>query len=537
MLLWLIMKMYSKEQEQSIFDNLKKLFTTNNKFVYAGTLLQLAYKRHPQKTALVLSNTSINYQDFYYKAICISKDLQNKFDIKPRDRVLLFYENSIDFYVAYFGIWHCGAVIIPVNIFLHERELAHIIQDSKPRAIIASSALKPKIEQLALEPYQLSLPPIASTELFDLAPVTEQEKKQTIDSFVVQELDSEEMCVLLYTSGTTGLSKGVMLSSKNVVCNALQGYARFSLYGLSHDERFFCVLPLFHVFAQNVCLWLPTIIGATVIIVSKIDRKLMLDGLAFKPTIFFGFPALYGLLCLMRTAPLNSVKMFVSGADMLPDKIRHGFALTYGRKICAGYGLSEASPTIAVNHENVQVNTTVVGYPLVGIECSIRDNNGQSLPINQTGILWVKGDNIMMGYYKTPQATSEILVDGWLNTGDLANIDANGRLAISGRTKDIIIHKGFNIYPAEIENILLSHPAVFKAAVIGQAEDLSGQIPIAFVATKTMHAGLEESLRNLCMHSLAGYKVPKKFVCLEDLPMSATGKIDKKQLQQHVQSL
>jgi long-chain acyl-CoA synthetase len=311
----------------------------------------------------------------------------------------------------------------------------------------------------------------------------------------------------------------------------MQAYARLMIFGQKENDRYFSVLPLFHVFAQNTCLWLPVMTGASVVIVRKIDRKLIMEGLRKKPTIFFGFPALYGLLCMLKTAPLDSIRIFVSGADMLPDKIRYAFAAIYGRKICSGYGLTEAAPVVAFGFDNETKLTNVVGDPVAGIECDVRDENGKSLEVGQVGTLWVRGDNIMMGYYNAHEATSAVLKDGWLNTGDLASIDKEGKLAIQGRSKDLIIHKGFNIYPQEVENILMTHPAVFKAAVIGKEESFSGQVPVAYVAVKSAVTNLEESLRVLCANNLASYKIPRKFVCLDDLPMNATGKVDKKQLQ------
>ncbi len=232
----------------------------------------------------------------------------------------------------------------------------------------------------------------------------------------------------------------------------------------------------------------------------------------------------------MKTAPLDTIKMFVSGADAMPDKIRSAFAMIYGRKICSGYGLTEAAPVIAVNHENEEQKTNVVGYPVIGLDCEIRDENGNALPQGSIGTLWVRGGNVMLGYYNVPDMTAKVLKDGWLSTGDLASINEDGTLAITGRSKDLIIHKGFNIYPQEIENILMTHPTVFKAAVIGKSEDASGQIAVAYVAVKDNKEGIELKLRELCANSLAAYKVPKKFVCLDDLPLNATGKIDKKQL-------
>jgi long-chain acyl-CoA synthetase len=232
----------------------------------------------------------------------------------------------------------------------------------------------------------------------------------------------------------------------------------------------------------------------------------------------------------MKTAPLDSVKFFVSGADMLPDKIRGAFSMIYGRKIASGYGLTETAPVIAINYNNCEEPTDAVGPVLSGVDCEIRSNSGESLPAGNTGTLWIKGNNVMLGYYKMPEATAHVLHNGWLNTGDFGMIDDKGILFIKGRLKDVIIHKGFNIYPAEIENVLLTHSNIFKVAVVGQAEEMSGQVPVAFLAVKTKNDGLEKELRDLCIRNLATYKIPRKFFYLDDLPMNATGKIDKKQL-------
>lgn len=511
--------------ELAVFNEIKDKFSTNGNLKYSGELLKFAYEKYSDNTALICQDKFVTYKELYFRTILFSQKLKNS-GIKPRDKVLIYSENSIAFYVAYFSILQIGAIAIPVNIFLHSKELSYIIKDSTPAAIFCSNNFKKNITDLIEEKYLENLPQIFTQEDLDF----QTGIPNVLPDFTIEKLECDELCVLLYTSGTTGTPKGVMLSSKNVLTNSIQCYCRFALCGLTDNEKFFCVLPLFHVFAQNTCLWLPLISGSAIIIVPKIDRRLILDGLKHKPTVFLGFPALYGLLCMMKNAPLDSIKMFVSGADMLPDKIRQLFGMIYGRKICAGYGLSEASPVVAVNYHNHTLPTNFVGNPLCGLECDIRDENGKSLPSGKIGTLWIRGDNVMMGYYKSPESTSKVMSDGWLNTGDLGLIDLHGNLAISGRTKDVIIHKGFNIYPAEIENILLRHPSVIKAAVVGQEEPDSGQIPVAFVAVKSHEKGIESSLRGLCNNNLASYKVPRKFICVDDLPMNSTGKVDKKQL-------
>lgn len=519
-----------QESELEVFNSIKKQFMHDGEPAYAGDLLRLASIRYPNNQALIAQEGTLTYQEFYLRSLLLSKKI-SALGVKPHDRFVIYTENSLAFYIAYFAAWQVGAVVVPLNIFLHKRELIFILNDALPKVIFTLDGHRAILDEIVQEHGLHQVPAIITDREIDWqSSVSRDAIKQAEAEVVLHAMKPDEMCVLLYTSGTTGIPKGVMLSSRNVVANAMQAYARFKMFGNLGFERFFCVLPLFHVFAQNACLWLPVMTGSSVIIVRKIDRKLIRDGLELNPTIFLGFPALYGLLCIMRTAPLKSIKAFISGADALPDKIRSAFATIYGRRICSGYGLTEASPVIAVNHYNESFKTSVVGHPLVGISCDIRNENGESLGKNKIGTLWVKGDNIMLGYYNAPDATAQVLQDGWLNTGDLAVIDSEGILAITGRSKDLIIHKGFNIYPQEIENILMLHPVVFKVAVVGRDEASSGQIPVAYVAVRAFDKDLENSLRELCTNNLAGYKVPRKIICLEDLPMNATGKVDKKQL-------
>lgn len=517
-----------KFSEQEIFHFLRESFIVNGELLYVGKLLKNAAEKYGDDEALIGQDRTLNYKEFYFRSVLLSEHLKKQ-GVKPRDRVLLYCENSLEFYLFYFAIWQIGAVVAPINLFLHERELAHVINDAQPAAICTTTKLAQNLENLVKSGAVAHLPAVLTQETINWNLPTPALFKNIHPNFRVIALKPDEMCLLLYTSGTTGVPKGVMLSSRNVLTNSLQAYARLKTIS-PERERFFAVLPLFHVFAQNSCLWLPVMSGSSVIVVSRIDRSLILEGLKKKPTLFFGFPALYGLLCLMRNAPLDSVKLFVSGADALPDKIRAAFGMIYGRKICSGYGLTEASPVVAINQVNQEAATNFVGHPMVGLECDIRDENEKSLAQGQVGSLWIKGDNIMLGYYNASEATAKILKNGWLNTGDLAQLDEQGNIVIQGRLKDLIIHKGFNIYPQEVENVLLMHPAVFKAAVIGKDEVASGQVPVAFVAVKVKDADMEEILRQFCSANLASYKIPRKIICVDDLPMNAAGKVDKKQL-------
>jgi long-chain acyl-CoA synthetase len=521
--------MRKKKTEANFFDFSKKLFLKNEKFIFVGKLLQKAYRQFPDKIALVDNDRSITYKEFYFRSILLSEYLKSM-QIAPGEKIMIFCENSVEFCVYYFASWQIGAVVIPVNIFLHEKELQIIINDSQPKIVLTTENFRVKFDNLKNKNLLDTNPTILTQEVLDWNSPIPPRIEDLYPDFRVQSLEQKDLCLILYTSGTTGKPKGVMLSSENIMTNLMQAYARLKLIGLKDNERFFCVIPLFHVFAQNMCFWVPILTGGSSIIVKRIERKLILKQLQQKPTVFIGVPALYGLLCLMKTAPLDSVKIFVSGADALPDKIRAAFAAVYGRRICAGYGLTEASPLVSIDYSNGLQSTNVIGHPVAELEYEIRDEKMNALKKGGIGNLWLKGKNIMVGYYNDENATSKVLCNGWLNTGDIASIQKNGMIAIRGRTKDLIINKGFNIYPQEIENVLMSHPTIFKAAVIGKDEETVGQVPIAFVAVKKMDNSLEGALRDLCRNNLAAYKIPKKFICLEDLPMNATGKVDKKQL-------
>lgn len=508
-------KNLSSKNESERFDYFHNIACdSDGNLMFVGQLLQRAAALFSDTPALVYQDRVISYQELYHRSLLLSKKLIAR-GIKPEDRVLLFFPNSLAFYIAYFGALQVGAVVAPINIFLKERELAHIVKDAQPALIIASSD---KLDLFDKD----NLPPILTEK--DIA-IDSALPDEVLD-FQVECLAADQLAVLLYTSGTTGLPKGVMLSSQNIMTNVVQLMARIPVV---QAQRIFCVLPLFHSFAQNTCVWTAFFAGCTVIVVPKIERRAIMRGLAHKPSVFLGVPALYGLLCLLKTAPLSCIDYFVCGGDALPDKIRAGFELIYRRKLCNGYGLTETSPLISVDLDDITESTSNVGKLVIGVECSIRDADGNELPRGEIGILWVKGDNIMMGYYNAPDRTAEVLQDGWFCTGDLARLDANGKLLICGRDKDLIIHKGLNIYPQEIENIILGHLSVLYVGVIGKQSDMHGEIPIAYVQLHRGYKeeGMKQILHDLCTKNLATYKVPRTFIFVKDMPLTATNKVNK----------
>ncbi len=507
-------------QEQQLYQNLYKQITSlNGSIMNLGQLLFYAEQKYPGNIALIFQDRKVTYKELFYYASVFAQKLKEK-GVKPRDRVLLFFENSIEFYVGYYAIVQCGAVVAPLNTFLKERELQHIINDAQPTLMVASQAL---LNKLIEDHIDTKVPVITESEM-DIAGAVDETKLIAVPAY----LNPDEMAALLYTSGTTGLPKGVMLSSKNILTNCIQTLARF---GLVQDERVFGVLPFFHSFAQNICVWQTLLAGCTVIIVPRIERRHILEGLQHKPTVFVGIPALFGLMCLLKNADLASVKYFASGGDALPDRIRGGFELIYQRKIGAGYGLSETSPVLTADLQDITEPTDSVGSPLIGVAIELRDEQGKPVFAGNIGQIWVKGDNIMLGYYNDEQKTAATIQNGWLDTGDLGYFNARGKLIVTGRIKDIIVNKGFKIYPQEIENVIQMDPEVIRVGVIGEPDEAAGEVAVAYVQLKAEIPGIEQRLRDLCERQLAAYKVPRKFVCSsQQLPVTGTGKVDKKVL-------
>jgi long-chain acyl-CoA synthetase len=514
--------------EQQRFEKLYSSFAPDGRLIHAFELLKRAAQLWPQRTMVICDEDSLTYKEVYLRSKILAHKLREH-GVRKSERVIIYYENSVAFYVAYFAIWHAGGTVVPLNVFLNEQELFRIIQESEPKVLIVSPIL---LEKLTRYPHG-ALPEILH-EIDTTSPLPKE-----VDPFDALEeplvLSQDDTVAMLYTSGTTGFPKGVMLSSKNIVTNTLQGVSAFEV---GKNERVFCPLPLFHSLPQNICLWTITVVGATAIIVPKIDRRSILKGIEQRPTLIVAVPALYGLFCMLKTLKFPNVKYFVAGGDALSDKIRGLFELIYGRKIANGYGLTETSPFVSVDLDDYTQPASCIGKPLPGISYKIKDSEGNSLSQGDIGVLWVTGDNIMQGYYHAPEATAQIIKDGWLNTGDLAYVTTDGKIVLVGRERELISNKGLKIYPQEVENILLTHPSVLQAAVVGLTVD-GEEIPIAFIGTKESeetYEALIETVRSLCQRNLAAYKVPRQFHLQRELVVTSTGKVNKKELLTTLQS-
>lgn len=503
------------------YNQVKESFSENGNLITANKLLQKAAEKWPSKLAVIVQYRNIykeiTFKELYKKAKAYGSYFE-KLGIKQHDRVIIYYENSIEFYYAYFALWQINAIIVPLNVYLKPAEIENVIKDAIPTAVIVSQELKKNLinifDNIIIIDNMLEIEHLAV-------------EKNNID--IKTNLDPNQTAIILYTSGTSGVPKGVMLSSKNIIINAIQGSSRFTI---NSNERIYCPLPLFHSLPQNMCIWVSLIVGTTAIIVSKIDRTSLIEAFQHKPTVVVAVPTIYGLFCRFKNLNFNNIRYCFSGGDNLPSKIEKYFELIYRRKISNGYGMTETAPFISINDADYTTAISNVGKPFIGITIIIKDDNAQELPKNQIGEIWLKGENVMQGYYNSPEQTSKILHDGWLNTGDMGYINIDNELVLVGRSKELIINKGIKIYPQEIETILLKNSNVIQAAVIGKRElDSTEEFPVAFIETDYKNkTALIKELKILCEKNLANYKVPRQFIIKKEFPLTATGKVNKKEL-------
>lgn len=503
--------MNAQEKLEAILDS----WHTNGQILDVCDILHRGAELWPDTIAYICGNDEITYAALYKASQHIAHKL-SQLGVHKSDRVIIYYANSIEFFIAYFAVWHIGAIVAPLSIFLSSEEFMRILHDAQPKACIISDELLTKILPEDLP----TLPAVLTSQDLHHArndqTVTQQER-------VTRNKDS--VAAFLYTSGTTGFPKAVMLSSYNILYNTAQLLASITI---DFQTRVFCPLPLFHCLPQNICVWASSLVGGTAITVAKIDRRSIVQAIEQQPNVIIAVPAIYGLFCMLKTLDFSSVKYFASGADALPEKIRAGFEQLYRRKIINGYGMTECSPFISAQLDDYTVPISYVGEPFPGIEVSIRNENQEEIPSHEIGTIWLRGANIMLGYHNAPEATDSILQDGWLNTGDLGRI-IDGKIELCGRLRDLIVNKGLKIYPQEIEQLLLTHPQVIAAAAVGQKVD-NEEIPVAFVAASNPSPTLEQELLELCKTKLAAYKIPRKIIIRSELPMNQTGKISKRKL-------
>ena len=514
-----------------------------------ATLLENGAADHPDRDAVVLGGTRLSYAQLDGLANQVANLLAAR-GIGPGDKVALTSPNTPYFTIVYFGILKAGAAVVPLNVLLKGREVAYHLTDSEAKAFFCfeGTAELPTGadgwagfgEAEGCEHFFLITADPMATSSIEGAQTLFEAIGQQPQTFETVATDEDDVAVILYTSGTTGQPKGAELRHRNLRDNAQIGESAFGA-SKADPDRLLAVLPLFHAFGQTVVQNGALAYGGTIVMLPRFEAAAALALMLEERISFFaGVPTMYwGLLGALDesvdVARLRAnLRVAVSGGSALPVEIHKEFEARFGVTIMEGYGLSETSPVASFSVWGEPARPGSIGKPVVGCEMELIDPQGWD-PIawdeQAVGEIAIRGTNVMKGYYKRPDATAAaISPDGWFRSGDLGRRDADGWYYIVDRTKDLIIRGGYNVYPREIEEVLLTHPAVSLAAVIGVPSEVHGEEVKAYVILKPGATATPEDIVAWSKENMATYKYPRMVQFVPSLPMTATGKILKREL-------
>lgn len=497
-------------------------------------------KKRGRTTALFVGDERVSYRQIQERADTLAAYLSNQ-GIKKGDRVALFMRNSAEFIYAIFALSKLGAVSVPVNTFLKEAELTYILEDSGAKALIGS-VIHDKVLSCDKVQEQVACTIWEGGYIGDSPRHVAFEQVMTFPQSVAEvAIGLDELAVIIYTSGTTGKPKGAMLSSKNIFSNAHGGGVHVEA---SSKDRIIVFLPMFHSFTFAIGVIMPLYLGASSVVIQSLKpfSNIFKQVLLKRVTIFLGIPDVYNALVKAKLPWyfmwFNKVRIFVSGAAALQPKTLAGMQAKFKRStLLEGYGLSEASPAVCIN-PIVQQKEKSVGTALHGYEIKVVNDNLVELSRGEVGDIIVKGDNVMLGYLNRPEATDETIIKGWLLTGDMGYMDEEGFLYIVDRKKDLVISKGINIYPRELEEVIDGFAGVASSAVIGIPDEKSGEIPIAYIELEEGIASIDEmELKKYLRENLANYKIPRQIHFIDELPKNATGKVLKRELKEKIRDI
>jgi len=434
-----------------------------------------------------------------------------------RPSVGLLLPAGSGFVASFYGTLLAGKSVVPINYLLGEKEIGHIIADSGIDTVVTIPILAARLKDAALKIVDLAALPAAPAGV--MAPKFPQ-------------VHRDDMAVLLYTSGTSGLPKGVELTYGNFQSDM---DASIEHAALQKRHVFLGIIPLFHSFGITATMLAPIQLGATIIYQARFSAPGTLAAIKqHQASLVFGLPSMYGALAHLKSATADdfkSIYALLSGGEPLPPALREGFYKRFGQNLYEGYGLTETSPVVALNTPQ-EHRPGSVGKPVPGVSVKIVDEDGNALGTDKVGEVWLKGPMIMKGYHNLPEESASALTgDRFFKTGDLGKVDADGFLWITGRKKDLIIVAGEKAYPREIEDTILRHPAVADAAVLGKKDPTRGEVVVAFVIAKENQTIDANELRDFCRgQGLAQWKCPRDVFVVPDLPRSPTGKVMKRAL-------
>lgn len=463
---------------------------------------------------------SYTYQDCLKLAHQTAAYLKNKYKIQKNDRVAVFSENRLEIIVLFFALQRLGAILVPINFRLMPREIEHILNDSGARLLFFEDSFSEMISELNI------------AEL----------RKENIDQISLNISDEieeipfqghfEDTCKILYTSGTTGSPKGVMLTNKMLFWNSVNTALRLEITRSDVTVGF---SPFFHTGGWNVLLTPFIHHGAKTVLLKKFDAEKILNVIEKeKITLFFGVPTTLEMMSRVEgfdDKNLSSVRFAVVGGEPMPIPLIRKWS-EKNIPIRQGYGLTEFGPNVfSLNEEHAIAKSGSVGFANFYVETKVVDEKNNEVKSQEIGELLLRGPMCMKGYWQNEDATKETIKDGWLHTGDLVKQDQEGFFYIVGRKKDMFISGGENVYPAEVEKILQAHKGIREVAIVGIPDEKWGEVGKAFVVTEKTAKLSEDDVFNYCKNQLAKFKIPKQVQFLPELPKGDSGKVLKRALQ------
>ncbi|OHB85640.1 MAG: hypothetical protein A2V98_13985 [Planctomycetes bacterium RBG_16_64_12] len=520
-------------------------------FSVADFLIQ-AYQQWPQRTAIIFRRRRFTYAELYANAARMAGVLRG-LGVQPSDRVAIMLPNCPQFVIALFGALFAGAIVVPTSPLYTAREAMSQLNNAGAKVVIALRRHFPMLSEIAdavglrhviTTPLQETLP-LPDRWLFPLVARSQTDARDAENSRfhrwgrVMKQfppIDDPfrakpgDLAVLQFTGGTTGLSKGAMLTHRNLVANCLQIRNWFA-----RDERrvdvYLGAIPFFHIYGLTVVVLSTVSIGAAVVHIDRFDVNDVVRAIRkHRPTVFHGVPTMY--VAINRAAEkwkvdFSCIETCMSGSAPLPLGVQKRFEELTKGKLVEGYGLTEASPVTHVNPLGATRKIGSIGVPIPDTECKIVDpvDPSRELPVGEGGELALRGPQVMQGYWQAPEETTAVLRDGWLYTGDIARMDEDGFFYIVDRKKDMILVGGFNVYPREVEEVLVEHPSVAEAVVVGVPDEYRGEAVKAFVVPKDGTVVDEEELRTFARRRLAPYKVFRILEVRQSMPKTAVGKV------------
>ncbi len=524
-------------------------------------LLKNTAQKYPNSVATIYFDRGITYKGLDTATDKFAAAL-SKLGVKKGDKVALFLPNVPQFIVSYYGALRIGAIVTAISPLYKEREVEHQLVDSEAETIVSLDMLFPIVEKVwertklkrAIITNLKEFMPFATAAIGSLLrkiPLLKIERKPNVSFF--QELlrdnspeppkveinPKEDLATLQYTGGTTGLSKGAMLTHMNLVSNAV-ACAEW-LQGKTGEECFLTVLPLSHIYGMTTGMNAPIYLAGKMVTLPRFDAVSSLRAIEkHKVTVFCGAPTLYALLLAHRDLKkynLKSVRFCISGSAPLPPEVQKKWLEVTGGVLVEGYGLTESSPCTHCNPLDRSMKTVKIGsigLPWPDTDAKIMDieTGEKELGTGEVGELVVKGPQVMKGYWKMPEETATVLRGEWLYTGDIGKMDEDGYYYITDRKKDLIKYKGYSVYPREIEDVLYEHPAIKLCAVVGKPDRIASEIPKAFVVLKDGATASEEEIKKFVNEKLAPYKAIRELEFRKELPMTLVGKVLRRVLQE-----